>query len=331
MRIFRTPIDIPPSDFNLSYKKQTTMMGSCFTDNVGEKLSYYKFPVSVNPFGVLYNPESVAKALDILIHQQYFEEKDLDQFSNKWFSFYHDTSFSGYDRDRVLEKINTAIHEGYQWLSKTDVIIITFGTARVYKHIKKNQVVANCHKIPQKQFERYLLDVEEIVERYIQLTKALQKLNPHMHLVFTVSPVRHWKDGAVGNQQSKATLILAIQKILEKIPEMEYFPAYEIMMDELRDYRFYAEDMIHPGNAGIRYIWNRFCDTYVKKSTLKLMDKVEEIVKASLHKPFNPQSLEYQQFLKKQTEKTEQFMEKYPHIDLNEELNFFISRLEGIE
>ena len=331
MRLFRTPVDIPESEFNLNYKKNTMMVGSCFTDYIGAKFSRYKFPTCINPFGVLYNPESVKNALDILMNEKYFEEKDLDQYNGRWLSFWHDTTFSGYDRDKVLRDINTGIHKGNAWLANTHLLIITFGTARVYFHKKKNQIVSNCHKLPAKAFKRYLLDIPGIVGSYMELIKELKQFNNNLHIVFTISPVRHWKEGAAGNQQNKAVLILAIQKLIEELPELEYFPSYEILMDELRDYRFYANDMIHPGDTAINYIWERFCDTYVKKSTRKLMDKVEDIVKARNHRPFHPQSLEYQDFLKKQIEKTEQFLDKYPHIDLRSELDYFIAQLEGIE
>ena len=331
MQLFRTPIEIPVSEFNLTYKKNITMIGSCFTDNIGKKLTHYKFPVSINPFGVLYNPESVRNALDILVNEKYFGEEDLHEHNSRWLSFYHDTSFSGHDREMVLQEINKSIHAGNQWLNKTNLLIITFGTARVYHHKKRDHIVSNCHKVPAKEFNRYLLDINEIVDGYRELIGQLKKFNPNLHIVFTISPVRHWKDGAVGNQQSKAILVLAIKKLLGEFPELEYFPAYEILMDELRDYRFYAEDMLHPGETGINYIWDRFCETYIKKSTWKLMEKVDAIIKAKNHRPFHPKSLEYQNFLKKQIEKTEHFLDKYPHIDLRPELDYFIAQLEGIE
>jgi hypothetical protein len=331
MQLFRTPIEIPVSEFNLTYKKNITMIGSCFTDNIGKKLTHYKFPVSINPFGVLYNPDSVRNALDILVNEKYFGEEDLYEHNSRWLSFYHDTSFSGHDREMVLQEINKSIHSGNQWLNKTNLLIITFGTARVYHHKKRDHIVSNCHKVPAKEFNRYLLDINEIVDGYRELIGQLKKFNPKLHIVFTISPVRHWKDGAVGNQQSKAILVLAIKKLLGEFPELEYFPAYEILMDELRNYRFYAEDMLHPGETGINYIWDRFCETYIKKSTWKLMEKVDAIVKAKNHRPFHPKSLEYQEFLKKQIEKTEQFLDKYPHIDLRPELDYFIAQLEGIE
>ena len=331
MQLFRTPIEIPVSEFNLTYKKNITMIGSCFTDNIGKKLTHYKFPVSINPFGVLYNPESVRNALDILVNEKYFGEEDLHEHNSRWLSFYHDTSFSGHDREMVLQEINKSIHAGNQWLNKTNLLIITFGTARVYHHKKRDHIVSNCHKLPAKEFKRYLLDINEIVDGYHELIGQLKKFNPKLHIIFTISPVRHWKDGAVGNQQSKAILVLAIKKLLGEFPDLEYFPAYEILMDELRDYRFYAEDMLHPGETGINYIWDRFCETYIKKSTWKLMEKVDAIVKAKNHRPFHPQSLEYQNFFFFHIEKTEQFLYKYPHIDLRPELDYFIAQLEGIE
>lgn len=329
MTAFRTPIPIDESTFALTYKKKSMLIGSCFTDNIGNMLHYYKFPVMINPFGVMYNPASVAKVLEILIHKSRFGEKDLHHHNYTWLSFYHDTSFSGEDKDLVLKTINNNLEEASQWLANTNLLIITFGTARVYRHKEDQQIVSNCHKIPSKEFDRYLLDIDDITKEWKALIGKLRQFNPNLHLVFTISPVRHWKDGAVGNQQSKATLLLAVKRLLEEFEDIEYFPSYEIMMDELRDYRFYADDMLHPGTLAIQYIWEQFTRKYIKKSTFKLMDKVEEIVKARYHKPFRPKSLEYQDFLKKQIEKTEQFLDKHPHIDLRPELDYFIAQLEG--
>ena len=329
MTTFRTPIPIHESKFELTYKKKTMLIGSCFTDNIGNMLHYYKLPVKINPFGVMYNPTSVAKVLETLIHKAPFSESDLHQHNHTWLSFYHDTSFSGEDKDQVLKTINKNMEEASQWLANTSLLIITFGTARVYQHKEKQMIVSNCHKIPSGEFNRYLLKIDDIVREYKTLIGKLRQINPNLHIVFTISPVRHWKDGAFGNQQSKATLILAVKRLLEEFEDIEYFPSYEIMMDELRDYRFYADDMLHPGTLAIQYIWEQFTRKYIKKSTFKLMDKVEEIVKARNHKPFRPTSLEYQDFLKKQIEKTEQFLDKHPHIDLQPELDYFIAQLEG--
>lgn len=328
MTDFRTTVETEASSFDLTYKKKTMLVGSCFTDNIGNMLQYYKFPVKINPFGVMYNPVSVARVLDILMNRSLFTEEDLHQHNHTWLSFYHDTSFSGEEKAQVLKTINKHINEGFEWLRSTNMLILTFGTARVYQHRETENIVSNCHKIPARAFNRFMLEVDEIVEEYRSLLENLKQFNPGLHIVLTISPVRHWKDGAVKNQQSKAALILAVQKLREEFPEIEYFPSYEIMMDELRDYRFYAEDMIHPGKTGIRYLWERFADTYIKKSTFKTMSRVEEIVRASRHRPFKPHSLEYQNFLKKQIEKTEQFMYKHPHINLQDELNHFISQLE---
>jgi len=331
MTTFRSHIPIHESAFDLTYKKKSMLIGSCFTDNIGNMLQYYKFPVRINPFGVMYNPSSVAKVLETLIQKAPFSEKDLHCHNHTWLSFYHDTSFSGEDKEQVLKTINENMEEASQWLANTNLLIITFGTARVYQHKEKQMIVSNCHKIPSGEFTRYLMKIDDIVREYKTLIGKLRQFNPNIHIVFTISPVRHWKDGAFGNQQSKATLILAVRRLLEEFEDIEYFPSYEIMMDELRDYRFYADDMLHPGTLAIQYLWEQFTRKYIKKSTFKLMDKVEEIVKARNHRPFRPNSLEYQDFLKKQIEKTEQFIDKHPHIDLHPELDYFIARLEGTD
>ncbi len=331
MSTFRTPVPIKPSPFELTYKKQSMLIGSCFTGNIGEMLQYYKFPTMINPFGVMYNPISVKNELDMLMHKKTFDAKDLHQYNQTWLSFYHGTRFSGDDQTQVLQRINQGIRQASQWLANTSMLIITFGTSRVYELKKDHTIVSNCHKIPSSEFDHYQLKVDDITQNWQPVIKELRAIHPDMQIVFTISPVRHWKDGAVSNQQSKATLILAVQQLLESFPELDYFPSYEIMMDELRDYRFYDEDMIHPGKTAIHYLWEQFSNTYIKKPTRKTMDKMEEIVKASNHSPLKPRSLEHQNFLKKQIEKTRHLMQKYPHINLQPELNHFIQQLEGTQ
>ena len=197
-----------------------------------------KFPAVVNPFGVLYNPVSVRNAIEILIDQKKFKDSDLNFFNEQWFSFYHDTEFSHPDKNISLEKINKSISIAADNLRKAGYLIVSFGTAWVYKYLKNGNVVSNCHKIPAKEFERYKLDVEDIFVEWANLMNRLNELNPDLKIIFTVSPVRHWKDGAIQNQLSKSTLILAIHQLKQQFENVDYFPSYEIMMDDLRDYRF---------------------------------------------------------------------------------------------
>ena len=324
---FRTPVEINPRNFGLLHSTHTLMLGSCFTENIGQKLQYYKFPAMINPFGVLYNPFSIRNALEILTGKQHFTENIIEEYKNRWFSFYHDTSFSAPDKKEVEEKIELTKRESADYLKKTGLLVITFGTSWVFRHIEKDMIVANCHKLPANNFQREMLSPENIISHYLELIKEIYQINPKVQIIFTLSPIRHWRDGAVENQLSKASLIYSIHKIIENYPEIDYFPSYEIVMDELRDYRFYAKDMIHLNETAIEYIWERFSETYITQNSHKLMNEVEKIQKAKSHRPFNPKSGEYQNFLQEHIKKTKHLEEKYPMLDFSEELEFFRRKL----
>jgi hypothetical protein len=302
------------------------MLVSCFTENIGDKLHYYKFPVMTNPFGVLYNPFSIKNAIEIISGKQNINEQIIHEYNERWFSFYHDTSFSSRYKEELMQHINKTNQEAANYLKKASFLIITFGTSWVFRHVEKDMIVANCHKLPSKFFKRELLSPEEIINDYISLIEEIHKLNPDIDIIFTVSPIRHWRDGAVENQLSKATLIYSIHKIIEQFPEIEYFPSYEIVMDELRDYRFYAEDMIHLNKTAIDYIWERFSESYISKSAQSLMNEVEKIQKAKHHRPFNPASPEYQKLIDKQIENINQLSKKHHSIDLSDEMDYFKSQ-----
>ena len=215
MKTYRTTFDIPVNDSPLTYNNPVMLIGSCFTENIGERLQELKFPADVNPFGVIYNPLSVKNSLDILIRKKEFSQEDLYFYDNQWISFYHQTSFSHPNPEKCLEVINDRINQSAASLKKADYLFITFGTARVYEWKENNQVVSNCHKIPANKFSRRLLSPKEITNTYAQLIEELADLNPGLKIIFTVSPIRHWKDGAVGNQMSKATLLLAVRNLVE--------------------------------------------------------------------------------------------------------------------
>ena len=326
---FRTPVKINRREFGLSHFTSTLMLGSCFTENIGRKLQYYKFPVMTNPFGVLYNPHSIKNAAETLTGKQHFSEELIGEHNNKWFSFYHDTSYSAANKKALIEKIESAKNEAAEFLKKTSLLIITFGTGWAFRHIDKNIIVANCHKLPSRDFHRELLSPENIIANYKELINEIYRINPKVQIIFTVSPIRHWRDGAVKNQLSKASLIYSIHKIIEQYPKIDYFPSYEIVMDELRDYRFYAKDMIHLNETAIDYIWERFAETYITENSFRLMSEVEKIQKAKSHRPFNPKSTEYQNFLYEQIKKTKQLADKYPVLDLSEEIEFFNSKIDS--
>jgi hypothetical protein len=299
MMLFRTIVDIPDSRHRIDYETASLWIGSCFTENIGTRLHELKFPHAVNPFGILYNPESIRKSLSILMERRTFAGDDLGYLNGLWYSFYHHSSFSHTDKSACLEMINKSIDYASGMLKNAKVLFITFGTARVFRLKETNETVSNCHKLPHNMFDHILLDVETITKSWVNLIGELTTFNPGIQIVFTVSPVRHWKDGATGNQISKSTLILVIAQLREKFKNVSYFPAYEIIMDELRDYRFYDEDMLHINKQGVDYIWERFTEAYISPSALPVIKEIRAIRLATGHRPFNPATKQHRLFLNK--------------------------------
>ena len=295
------------------------MLGSCFAENMGSKFSYYKFDVDVNHCGIIYNPLSVANVLRLIVEGKQFEKSDLRQVGGKWVSLYHHGAFSSTDPDECLRRINDRLTKATGELRTLDLLVITWGTAWVYRYTRENIVVSNCHKIPSQEFERSRLSVEDIVKEYLVLIGRLREINPGLRILFTVSPIRHWKDGAHGNQLSKATLLLAIDRLREELQHVYYFPAYEIVLDELRDYRFYADDMLHMSGFTVDYIWERFLYSFISPEVLGLMNQIGRVNKGVAHRPFDPQSEEYHRLVKKMLAEIAMISRSYPMIDFSEE------------
>ncbi|MDE5422208.1 GSCFA domain-containing protein [Ancylomarina sp. DW003] len=316
--LFRTKVNIPKSEFDFGYQKKAMMMGSCFVENIGSKLKSYKYQVDVNPFGVIYNPVSVCSSLRILMEEKELVEDDLNFHNNLWFSFYHHSRFSNADLSQCLSDINEGIKESSKYLKEADFLFITFGTSWVYELLSSGNIVSNCHKLPSKDFNRYRLNVDEIVSIYKDLLVELLVFNPKIKIVFTVSPIRHWKDGANGNQLSKATLLLAIDQLTELFDQVSYFPSYEIVMDELRDYRFYSEDMLHMSDVAVKYIWQRFSETYLSEASLQIQKQVEKFILAANHRPFNVNSDSHQTFIKSSLAKIHDFLKLNPEINMDD-------------
>ncbi|MCE5173857.1 MAG: GSCFA domain-containing protein [Bacteroidales bacterium] len=325
---FRTAIPVQIADFHLAHTDKMMILGSCFAENIGLMLKESGFRVSLNPFGVLYNPASVGTALQRLWQDQSFREEELVEHDGFYHSFSHHSSFSGTDPKSTLEKINTAFNQAVVDLKDATCLIITFGTSWVYTLPSTDQIVANCHKMPEENFLRRRLTVHEIEYFYIELLEMLFQEKPDLKVLFTVSPIRHMKDGVHENTLSKATLHLAIEGLCESFDHVFYFPAYELLMDDLRDYRFYAEDMVHPSAIAQRYIWDYFSDTCFTKSTKDIVHQVQQIRKAMEHKPFHPEDEAYKRFAKKNIAILELLAAKAPEIDLNKERCFFEQILE---
>ena len=316
---FYTRISIPKAPFTFSHTEQTVLLGSCFAENIGKKLEENKFRVDLNPFGTLYNPASIAEAIRMLLRPERFTGDDLFRYEGVYHSFSHHGRFSSPSETECLANINRRLFDSAGTIREARRMILTFGTA--YRLRSSGKVVSNCHKLPEKMFERQLLTVGEIVDEWKSLLLSLWEQNPELKLLFTVSPIRHWKDGAHGNQLSKATLLLAIDALQKEFPEhTAYFPAYEIMMDELREYRFYADDMLHPSPAAVGYIWERFTESMLSLDSLSVLQEWKEIRKAINHKPFQPQSKAYKQFISQTLLKMERLNEKFPYFDMTNEV-----------
>ncbi len=324
---FRTKVEILNSYIRISHRSRLLMLGSCFIENIGKQLIDNKFDVDLNPFGILYNPASIARSLQILLDNYQFTEKDVFQYKGLYNSFLHHGLFSHADKEEALSHINKRIDKASEYLENADFLIITFGTSYIFRHKKSNTVVSNCHKLPAASFERYMLSVTEIADEWISLIGKMQGLNPALKIIFTVSPIRHMKDGAHDNQLSKSTLLLAVDKICKSAENCYYFPSYEIVMDELRDYRFYNEDMVHPSPIAVKYIWERFCEAYTDESTQEIMREWRKIQQSLDHRPLNTQSDDYKHFLRQTLLKLKAFADKYPYICCNEEISVLESKL----
>ena len=319
---------IPESTFRIDHSTGIMLFGSCFSENMGSKLQEHKFRVNANPFGIVYNPFSVAAVVNRLLANRNFSETDLVFHNGVYQSFLHHGRFSHPDKDRCLENISRAFAEAAAFVPRTDVFLITFGTAYVYTLKSTGEVVANCHKFPPDAFTRERLTVEAIVKAWSDVINAVSALNPAARFIFTVSPIRHWKDGAHENQISKSILHLAIDQLQEIFASaLSYFPAYEILLDELRDYRFFAEDMTHPSDVAIDYIWERFCETFFRGETQDAISEWSRISRSLKHAPLHESTENHRQFLKRTLQELILFRKNHPRIDCDRETEELIKKL----
>lgn len=310
-----TEVKISRSVFDLTNQTPIITVGSCFSDQVGGLLSKYKFNIFQNPFGVLYNPLSIAQALKLALYKQMLKEDNLIFHNSLWHSFYFHGSFSHSSAHHVLENTNRAINEVHNYLKTAEFLFVTFGTAWVYRYVNTNQVVSNCHKLPANEFQRFRLTVEEIIEEWEELCRELKQFNPHLKIIFTVSPVRHFKDGAHQNQLSKSILFIAIDKIIANNNHIDYFPSYEIVNDELRDYRFYADDMLHVAEKAIQIVFEKFKTCYFNTKTIEYLNDIQSIIRAVEHRVLNVNKDETKKFAKTTIKKIETLEQKYPFVN----------------
>ncbi len=311
---FRTQIPIPKSKNPIDYNSKIVSLGSCFAVNMSEKFDYFKFQSLTNPLGILFHPLAIEKLIDFAVSEKQFSEEDVFFLNERWHCFDAHSDLSNSNQSVLIANLNAIVTTTKSKLLVASHVIITYGTSWVYRNITTHEIVANCHKVPQKEFVKEILSVETIKKSIQNTVDLIQKINPNVNFVFTVSPVRHLKDGFVENQLSKAHLIAALHSSNLQFPTSSYFPSYEIMMDELRDYRFYDKDMIHPNPVAIDYIWQRFSETIIAPESHSIMNNVETIQKGLTHRPFNPNSESQQQFLSKLQEKMAKIQNQFPQI-----------------
>lgn len=308
---FTTKVPVATYAYPIDYSSKLLSLGSCFAENMGDKLDYFKFQVKTNPFGIIFNPVSIENLVDRVINQRLFTESDIFFHNDLWHCYEVHSELSCYNKEEFLERLNLRIQQSNNLIIQASHIIITYGTSWVYRLNSTKEIVANCHKVPQKEFTKEILSPETIQQSIQNTIDLIRNVNPNCHFIFTISPVRHIKDGFKENQRSKAHLITAIHN--SQFTIHNYFSSYEIMMDELRDYRFYADDMLHPSQVAIDYIWIRFFEHYVDSKYFDTMQEVCSIQKGLSHRPFNPDSSAHQQFLATLKEKIVRLQAKFPH------------------
>ncbi len=325
---FKLTLPAKSSDFTFSYQHKTMLIGSCFTENMGVKLKHHLFETLENPHGILFNPVSVQNAFKDYIDNKQYGESELFLLNDVWNSWHHHSRFSGITKQEALEKINKAISEAHIFLKSADHLVITLGSAWLYTLTENapdqnGLVVANNHKAPSNWFAKRLMNNIELLENLKELVNALKNFNPSLHIVFTISPVRHLREGLVENNRSKSVLIQAVHDLIDSSDNVEYFPAYEYVIDDLRDYRFYAEDLVHPNYGATNYVWEKFVETYMRADCQLTMKQIAELQLAMNHKPFFVGSTEHQKFVQSCIEKAEALYAKQPYLPLQNHLHFF--------
>jgi hypothetical protein len=335
---FKLSLSSKPSGESISYQDKIMLIGSCFTENMGLKLKYHLFETLENPHGILFNPVSVQNALEDYIINKQYTISDLFLLNDVWNSWYHHSRFSGITQQEALDKINNSISEAHLFLKSAKHLVITLGSAWLYTlnenaPTKNGLVVANNHKAPSAWFTKKIMKPQELMSSLQLLVDSLKVFNPNLRIIFTISPVRHLREGLVENNRSKAVLIQAVhdliadQEMKKGQQFLEYFPAYEYVIDDLRDYRFYAEDLVHPNYSATNYVWEKFVDTYMSVETHSIMKQVAELQLAINHKPFFTGSSEHQKFIQSCIEKTTHLSALYPYLSLQKHLLFFKSQI----
>ena len=312
----RTDWTLEPGHRQIDHRSKILLIGSCFSEHISGQLKFSGFDVFENPHGILFQPLAIERAVSDCLIQTRYKKEDLVFNGEVWTSLNHHGRFNHSDPEVVLDSIHSNIRKGHSFLNSATHLVLTLGTSWVYKHRDRNAYVANCHKNPQEEFEKTLLSPEEILTSLERIVSQVREVNPSIAVLLTVSPVRHIKDGIVENTRSKARLHEAVHQLVARQEDTSYFPAYEIMMDDLRDYRFYKSDLIHPTETAVEYIWNKFARTWIKPSAFPLMKEVQSIHRALEHRPIQVESKEHQTFREKTEKQIQELEEKHPEVKI---------------
>ena len=307
----------------ITYADSIVAIGSCFTEHIGRRLEELKFPILQNPNGILFDPLSVCKSLNAYMEGRQYQEADLFFLNELWQSWDHHSHFSAMNAKEVLNNINTSQLSAYEQLKKTNWLIISLGSSFSYQLVENGQSVANCHRAPGQWFNKHLLTTNETVEALTQTIERLKVFNPACNIIFTISPVRHIRDGVVENNRSKARLLEAVHTLVDLYNHAHYFPAYEIVIDVLRDYRFFDIDLVHPNYAATEYVFEKFVSSFIDEEATSIMEEVKKIMTSYKHKPFHPETKAHQLFLQSNIDKIKELGSKFPYLDFSQELYYF--------
>ena len=324
---FRTSVPSISYPFQLTHQQSVLCYGSCFAEHIAGRLQDRKFTTLLNPFGITYHPLQIAKGITEILENRTLTATEVFQHNELWQAFDFHSHFSHPDPAVALRQMNHSLRQAGDFLQQVDLLIVTLGTAYGFLEGKSGQVVNNCHKLPADHFERKRFDPKEMVEALERAFQLLKDRRPDLQVLLTVSPVRHLKDGMIENQRSKAALLLTAANLAERWEYIHYFPAYELVMDDLRDYRFYSHDMVHPNELAVDYIWSFFQEAFFGEPTQRLVQQLEKIKRASSHRPFHPNTESHQAFLRNQLAKIQDLQLKFPELDFSQEQQIFANQL----
>jgi hypothetical protein len=319
---FHLNLQPTPIDPKIELGQLVFLSGSCFTEHMTSRLSQSKFRTLENPHGILFNPISICESLQACMDQKEYHQEDIFEDQGLWASWDFHGRFSDPDPLICLGRMNESMEKGHQALQSAHWLVLTLGSAFVYRK-SNGRVVANCHKAPASAFTRQLLMPEEVMSGLDNIIHKLRFFNPGLQIIFTVSPVRHLREGLVENNRSKAVLIYCVHQLCGKFDGIHYFPAYELVLDDLRDYRFYAEDMVHPNYQATRYVWEKFCQWGMASGTRQALKEISQLRNAMQHRPIHPRSEGHRKFIAQQARLTEELAGRFPLLDFSEERAFF--------